>query len=273
MNLINQNFLTCRKRLESQLGEPIFVSGLCHQYQIFQRKNGHRHSIDDAITAWYALQKAPNSRGVLDLGAGIGSVGLGVICSLGPEASLVCVEAQKVSYDLLRANIECNGLNSRVTSIFGDLRDLRLDQKFPLVTGSPPYFPSGTGILPEDAQKAYARFELRGDLSDYARTAEAHLEDDGIFVFCFPFQQKARCFKLIGETNLRIRSVKDVIPRRSKSALFSVYAASRHDDGILIEEPALVVANEDGRYSEDMLAIQRSRGFGPEGSNVKFGAI
>ena len=36
------------------------------------------------------------------------------------------------------------------------------DRGFPLVTGSPPYFPIGTGVLPADAQRRACRFEARG---------------------------------------------------------------------------------------------------------------
>jgi hypothetical protein len=34
-----------------------------------------------------------------------------------------------------------------------------------------------------------------------------------------------------------------------------------------IEEEPLIVADDDGKYSIEMLALQRSRGFGPEGTN------
>ncbi len=60
------------------------------------------------------------------------------------------------------------------------------------MTGSPPYFDAGAGVVPADSQKAHARFELRGDVSDYARTAKRHLEPGGLFVYRFHFQQKSR---------------------------------------------------------------------------------
>ena len=37
--------------------------------------------------------------------------------------------------------------------------------------GSPPYFPAGTGIEGDHPQKVACRFELRGDIADYARVA------------------------------------------------------------------------------------------------------
>src|SRR5438132_5688011 len=118
----------------------------------------------------------------LDLGTGIGTVGLLVAWGLAPSAQLTAIEAQVLSHRLLLANIEHNGLSARVRPLLGDLRDLALAERFPLITGSPPYFPTSAGIVPQDSQKAHARFELRGDVSDYARAAKRHLAPDGLFV-------------------------------------------------------------------------------------------
>jgi hypothetical protein len=72
---IHQHFVSRLPSLEQEMGEELFVSGLVGPYRIFQRKNGHRHGIDDATTAWYALQKTPPVKKTLDLGTGIGTVG------------------------------------------------------------------------------------------------------------------------------------------------------------------------------------------------------
>jgi tRNA1(Val) A37 N6-methylase TrmN6 len=181
---------------------------------------------------------------------------------------LTCVEAQEISYKLLTENIRGNGLEGCVRAIQGDIRDLNLGERFPLITGSPPYFPIGTGSLPEDSQKAHARFELRGDVGDYARAAKRHIAEDGLFVFCFPYQQKSRCIKLVTEVGFGIRSIRDVVPMQSKPALFSLYCASLNFAGVTTEEAQLTVASEDGKYTPEMLAIQATRGFGPEGTNV-----
>lgn len=250
------------------MGEELFVSGLVGPYRIFQRKNGHRHGIDDATTSWYALQKTPPVKKTLDLGAGIGTVGLAVLWGLGQGADLTCVEAQEISYTLLTENIRGNGLEGCVRAIHGDIRDLHLGERFPLITGSPPYFSIGTGSLPEDSQKAHARFELRGDVGDYARAAKRHITEDGLFVLCFPFQQKSRCIQLVTDVGFRLITIRDVVPMKSKPPLFSLYCASLSFTGAVTEEDPLIVASEDGKYTPEMLAIQATRGFGREGTNV-----
>jgi len=58
---IQQKFLAWQASLEKRMGEPLSISGLTGPLRIFQRLRGHRHSIDDALTAWYALQKRPDA--------------------------------------------------------------------------------------------------------------------------------------------------------------------------------------------------------------------
>jgi len=265
---IHQHFVSRLPSLEQEMGEKLFVSGLVGPYRIFQRRKGHRHGIDDATTAWYALQKTPPVKKALDLGTGIGTVGLAVLWALGEGAVLTCVEAQEISYRLLTENILANGLDGCVRAIHGDIRHLDLGERFPLITGSPPYFPVGTGSLPEDSQKAHAKFELRGDVGDYARVAKRHITEDGLFVFCFPFQQKSRCIKLVTDVGFRLMAIRDVMPMKSKPPLFSLYCASLGFTGVMAEEDPLIVAFEDGKYSPEMRALQATRGFGPEGSNA-----
>lgn len=268
-------------RLQSEFGEAITLDALTGPdgaaagpefrddsgnragWLIAQRRRGHRHSVDDVLTAWYALQVSPAVSEHLDLGTGIGTVGLLTLWGMGERASLTCVEAQEISYRLLQSNIGCNGLANRVSPIHGDLRELDLGRKFPIVTGSPPYFPPGTGVIPHDSQKAHARFELRGNVADYARTAVAHLQSGGRVVLCFPSPQKQRALDGIRAAGMEVERMRDVIPRQTLSPLFTLFAC-RHEHEIDAPpriEPSLVVRTEDGRFSEEMLEVRKSFGF------------
>lgn len=238
-------------------------SGGAAGWLIAQRKGGHRHSIDDVLTAWYALQNSPEVTEHLDLGTGIGTVGLLTLWGMGPTARLTCVEAQDISYRLLQSNINLNGIGDRVTCFQGDLRELALEKKFPLITGSPPYFPEGSGIIPQDSQKAHARFELRGDVSDYARAAVRHLTPGGWFVLCFPSRQKQRALDAIADTGFSILRMRDVIPRETLPVLFTLFACKLLDDGPVypLEEPPLVVRDQEGRLTAEMMDVRRCFGF------------
>lgn len=251
-----------RAALEARLGEPVTLDALTGAWSILQRKRGHRHSTDDVLTAYYALVHGPRTDAALDLGTGIGTVGLLVLHGLGPDATLSCVEAQDISYALLLENLALNGLQARVKPTHGDLRDTRFDRRFDLVTGSPPYFDVSAGVLPPDSQKAHARFELRGTVHDYAAAAGRALSDrdEARFVFCFPTPQIERAFAAIHEHGFSAVAYRDVIPREGRAPLFSLFACRRgmHPEH---EEAPLVVRDATGAHTEELRAVRRGFGF------------
>lgn len=270
-----------REKLEAEFGEKITLDGLtgpvgisraeaCTDesgaeagWLIAQRLKGHRHSADDVLTAWYALQVSPRVTEHLDLGTGIGTVGLLTLWGMGEEARLTCVEAQEISFRLLKANLEMNGLSHRVDASLGDLRDLALEKRFPLVTGSPPYFPANAGVVPSDSQKAHARFELRGDVSDYAKAAVRHLAPGGWFALCFPSRQKQRAVDGIQQAGLKIVRMRDVVPRETLPPLFTLFACRLPEDfdGETVVEEDFIVRHEDGKLTAAMAAVRRGFGF------------
>jgi tRNA1Val (adenine37-N6)-methyltransferase len=251
-----------RQALEQELGESITLDGLTGSWSIFQRARGHRHSVDDVLTAAYALEVSPRVTRHLDLGTGIGTVGLLVLWGMGSDASLAAVEAQAVSHRLLLANIAHNGLGARVQPLLGDLRELELVERFPLITGSPPYFPVSAGIVPQDSQKAHARFELRGDVSDYARAARRHLQPAGWFVFCFPTPQKGRALAAVESAGLVVLRVRDVIPRHGLPPLFSLFGCRLPGpEAERVVDPPFVVRGPTGELSAAMQQVRRGFGF------------
>jgi tRNA1Val (adenine37-N6)-methyltransferase len=251
-----------RVALEREFGEDVTLDGLTGSWFIFQRAKGHRHSLDDVLTAAYALEISPRVERHLDLGAGIGTVGLLVLWGMGEAASLTAIEAQAVSHRLLLANITSNNLLARVAGELGDLRQLALVERFLLITGSPPYFPVTAGIVPQDSQKAHARFELRGDVHDYAQAAKRHLAPAGWFVFCFPTPQKQRALSAVAAADLCVTRQRDVIPRVGLSSLFSLFAC-RHPEHATecVSDAPFVVRDQDGTLSHAMQAVRRGFGF------------
>ena len=171
---------------EAEPGESLdAISGF---FRLFQLKNGHRFSTDDVLTAWYGTSWASAARTVLDLGSGIGSVGMIAAWRL-PGARFVTVEAQEDSVRLARKSAKWNGLEERYDIRMGDFREsgaLAADERFDLVLGSPPYFPQGSGPEGNHPQKIACRFELRGTVADYCAIAVRHLAPGGLFACVFP---------------------------------------------------------------------------------------
>ena len=253
------------------LGEPVTCDSLTRDFVMFQRRRGHRHSTDDLLTAWYGVTHLPPARPprLLDLGSGIGSIGLAVLWfarQVDAGARLTAIEAQELSYRFLVENVAANGVGGETRTIHGDLRDTSLldeSARFDLVTGSPPYFDVKAGIVSADSQRAHARFELRCDVRDYAKAAARHLAPGGRFVLCFPTVQKRRAEQACESAGLARVEVCDVIPKEGAPPLFTLFAYARAEDGVPATfRPAFVVRDREGVHTPALKDAQACFGLG-----------
>src|SRR5205085_303301 len=95
------------------------LDAISGHFRLFQLRDGHRFSTDDILTAWYGTMWCPVARSVLDLGSGIGTVGMITAWRL-HGARIVTVEAQSESVALARKSAQFNGLTERYEIREGD---------------------------------------------------------------------------------------------------------------------------------------------------------
>ena len=247
------------------------LDALSGHFRIYQLRDGHRFSTDDVLTAWYGTTWVPSARTVLDLGSGIGSVGMIAAWRL-IGARFVTVEAQAESVALARKSAAYNGLRERYDIRHGDFRDattLNADETFDLVLGSPPYFPPGSGIEGDHPQKVACRFELRGDIADYARVATEHLAPGGVFACVFPEEQRERVERAASSAGLVIVRRRPVVFKEGESPLVGLFLMMRATDlpdavrGYTWVEPPLVIRGKDGRVHPEYSAVKLAIGFPP----------
>ncbi len=209
--------------------EPAADEDLCYlsgDWRLFQKLRGHRWSLDDLITAWVATRdRDPHAPlRVLDLGCGLGSVLLMVAWRL-PAADVSGVEAQADRAAMGARSIAYNGAGARCRIVVGDLRDgaaVLGETRFDLITGTPPYFPRGTGTESAKPHAAPCRFELRGGVEDYLATAAARLAPGGTVVVCSSTLERDRVAAGAGAAALAIREHWEIVPRDGKPALIAV---------------------------------------------------
>jgi tRNA1(Val) A37 N6-methylase TrmN6 len=229
---------------------------LAGAWRIFQLRAGHRFSADDLLTAWAAVQAQPAARRVLDLGAGLGSVGLLALWKLATTAHLTMVEVQAVSHALACRTVAYNGLTERVTLHHQDLRDWP-GGAFDLVTASPPYIPVGQGVQPQHPQKAAARFELHGDIFDYCQVASRSLTAAGVLCFCHAADDP-RPEQAITRAGLTLVQRQLVYFRASLPPRLALFTCAWQDR--CRESPALVIRDQTGRWTAEYLAVREAMG-------------
>jgi tRNA1Val (adenine37-N6)-methyltransferase len=247
------------------------LDAISGHFRIFQLRRGHRFSTDDLVTAWYGTTWAPSPGRVLDLGSGIGTVGMIAAWRL-QGAQFVTIEAQAESVRLARKSAEYNGLSNRYEIRHGDFRDPSMflaDERFDLVLGSPPYFPEGTGLEGDHPQKVACRFELRGDIRDYCGVAARALSSGGLFACVFPEDQRQRLEQAADEAALSIVRSRPVVFREAQPPLIRLFAMLRSADlppdirARTWEEPSLTIRTATGAIHPEYSAVKLAIGFPP----------
>lgn len=254
------------------------LSWLLGDWRIVQRRDGHRWSLDDLVTAWVA-RAAGQALGagalrLLDLGSGIGSVAL-MLAWCFPEAHVTGVEAQEVSFRMALRSALANAAEQRVRFVHRDLREAFTGEEalargsFDLVTGTPPYFDDPEQTRSSAVQKGPCRFEERGGIGDYLAAMELALAPGGRAVVCHASRHRARVLAAIRESGLALERRLEVVPKVGREALVDVFvlargavsAGARRDDAPAWER--LVVRDGNDQWTTEFLEVRLAMGMPP----------
>lgn len=237
-----------------------FLSG---HWRLFQKRHGHRWSLDDLVTGWVAARHAPNDGNALDLGCGLGSVLL-LVAWRCPTLAMTGVEAQADRAAMARRSARYDGVEQRCRVVDGDLRDpatLATGERFALITGTPPYFPDGAGTQSEKPHAAPCRFEHRGGVEAYLEAATRWLTDDGVFVMCAAALERDRVTAAGRAQGLGCVEHWEIIPREGKAALITVDVFRR--GAATTTAHALTVRTRSGQWTDEFRTVRRDMGLPP----------
>ena len=156
--------------------------GLC----ILQPASGYRAGIDAVLLAATVTLRDDKPQAVLDVGTGVGTVGL-CVAHRNPAARVTMVESEKQLANLAQRNIAANDLCNRVRAICADvtapastLRDVGLDQEsFDLVLANPPYHDDKSGTAAASPLKQTAHAMNENGLDDWLRFITRMLKPGG----------------------------------------------------------------------------------------------
>ena len=149
--------------------------------KLYQYRDGLTFGTDALLLAAYV--RGDTDARAVEFGGGTGIVSL-LLAVRNKVKTVLSLEAQKEYADLIEQNVALNGLQGRVTAVFGDLRDRDAvsGDCYDLVVTNPPYLPAGAGFPNQSDKKNAARRELRGGIVDFCSAAGEKLRTGGRFV-------------------------------------------------------------------------------------------
>ena len=236
------------RSMEPDLTEDALLGG---RVRLLQLRRGYRVAVDAVLLA-AAIDAAPGQR-VLDLGAGVGAVGLCLAARV-HDCLIVGVEVQPALADLAERNAALNGMSARVRTIIHDLaRPLPADLgSFDHVATNPPYLAAAVADPSPDPSKALATVESSADLARWLAVAAGAAKSAGTLLIV---QRSDRLEEIVG--HLVRLGWADVAIKRLPPAARVLVRARRAAALRRVEAPPLVLHRADGGYTDAAEAVLR----------------
>ena len=234
--------------MEMPLTEDALLGG---RVRLLQPRRGYRVAVDAVLLA--AAVEARASDRVLDLGAGVGSVGLCLAVRV-PGCNVVGIELQSSLAAIAERNAALNGLAERVCTIVHDLAcplpdDLGL---FDHVATNPPYLAAAVADPSPDPSKALATVESSADLARWLTVATAAVKPAGTLSV---IHRADRLEEIVA--HLDRLGFKHVTIKRLPPAARVLVRARRSAEGQRRDASPLVLHRTDGGYTDEAEAILR----------------
>ncbi len=219
--------------------------------KLLQPRRGYRIAVDAVLLAAAADVKPGES--VLDLGAGVGAVGLCLAARV-PGCDITGIELQPVLAALAERNALLNDAADRVRTVVHDLaQPLPSDLgPFDLVATNPPYLPAAVADPSPDPSKALATVESSADLARWLFVATGALKPAGTLLM---IHRSDRLEEIVA--TLARFGWGEVTVKRLPPAARVLVRARRADELRRHDAEPLVLHRPEGGYTDEAEAILR----------------
>jgi tRNA1Val (adenine37-N6)-methyltransferase len=239
--------------------------------KLIQSPTGVKASVDGLLLARF-IRPSPEWR-VADLGCGNGLVGL-LLAKENPYCHLLGVEIQSELIGQARQSARLNDLVN-IHFLQADLRTHPWKdalERFDMVLANPPYRKVGTGRISPDPVRAAARHEIRGDVSDFARSASTLLRDGGASTWIYLADRFDDLTAAVIAAGMKPVRTRYIISRAGEEPSLVLLEALKGEGlGIVYEEEPLVLYREGkGReYTEEAREIIYGEANGESESRIQ----
>jgi tRNA1(Val) A37 N6-methylase TrmN6 len=231
--------------------------------RILQPKDGYRAGVDAVLLAASAPVRAGRRERVLDVGAGVGVVGLAVARRIA-DAEVVLIERDPRLAELARANIERNGLLERVRLIEADVEQplggqpalAALAESFDHVLANPPFHTQGRGTAASNPTKAAANAMAEGSLIDWSRFLAAMARPSGTAAVIHKAEALAALLAAC-EGRFGALEVLPIHPRRDAAAIRVIVRGIKGSRAPLSLLPQLTLHGHDNAFRPEIERVLR----------------
>lgn len=224
--------------------------------KIIQNKNGFCFGIDAVLLSDFAKEIKKDSK-VLDLGTGTGILGI-LLCKKTELKQIIGVEIQQEVFNMAKRSIQLNKLENKFSVINEDIKELDkvLElQSFDAIVTNPPYKKDNTGLKNDNEYEVISRHEVKCNLEDVIRVSSKLLKNNGKFFMVHRPERIKDIIINLEKYKMEIKEIRFVHPQKNKKPnMVLIKAVKGAREFLNVQEP-LLVYNEDGSYTDEILKI------------------
>lgn len=208
----------------------------------------------------FAKEIKNNSR-VLDLGTGTGIISI-LLCGKTNLKEIIGVEIQKEVYEMAKKSIELNKLENKFKLLNEDLKSL--SKKFPAnsfdaIVTNPPYKKDNTGLKNENKLKQISRHEIMCNIEDIAKVSSYLLKSNSSIYMVHRPDRLIDIIEALKKYKLEPKNIRFIYPKINKEPNLVLIKATKCGRSFLKVEKPLIVYNEDGSYTDEILKIYNKK--------------
>lgn len=222
------------------------------ELKIIQNPKWFCFGIDAVLLSGFAKIKQGDE--VMDLGTGTGIIPLLLAAKTG-ASHIDALEIQKEVAQMAMRSVELNMLEDKINVINADLVDYKTSKQYNVVVCNPPYKTADTGLVnPEDKLKI-SRHEICCNLHEIIRTASRILKPSGRFAMIHRPERITDIMYEMRTQNLEPKRLRYVYSDVKKPPVMVLVEGIKCSKPYIKTEPPLVIYNEDGSYTDEIIEI------------------
>ena len=224
--------------------------------KIIQNKKWFCFGMDSVILSDFAKEIKKDAK-VLDLGTGTGIISI-LLCKKTNLKEIIGVEIQKEVYEMAKRSIQLNKLEDKFKIINEDLKNL--SKKFPsnsfdAIVSNPPYKKDNTGLKNDNNTKLISRHEVMCNIDDIAKVSSYLLKTNSSLYIVHRPDRLVDIMEALKKYKLEPKNIRFIYPKINKEPNLVLIKATKCGKPFLKIERPLIVYNEDGTYTDEILKI------------------
>lgn len=229
--------------------------------KIIQNRLGFCFGIDSILLSDFAKGIKKNSI-VVDIGTGTGIISI-LLSAKTDIKKIYGIEIQEDVANMAKRSVALNELEDKIEVINTNIKDIfnfLEPNKIDAIVTNPPYMKLNTGAQNEEKKKLISRHEVECTLEDIIKISYKLLKSNGEFYMVHRAERIVDNLYYLRQYKLEPKVLRFIQPKENKEPNLVLIKAVKNAGYQLTLEKPLIIYNNDGSYTDEILEIYNKKG-------------